>query len=313
MKKTLISLILCLAFVYGHGQTNKPATDEPSPKMEEKYQALKDSLSQFPQLIPAVSSIIIGHKQIEINFFNSLITANKYRTKGGIAENSTFRQTYFYNGLQITYGLPKDNLNIGLDVNTTSAMIDYNRENSYFKIFLPYQEPNRSSGLTVTSIGPRVRWRPFTNNYRFIIQGNVLFPTYGNSSSKNLLGQEQTYISTQIFYSQPLYKKLFLFSQTGVQYGFKNNLGPSVLLIPITGYLCYLVFPKTVLFGLASHNQLLSRNIQYKVSNTTQAGLGLQYQFSNRYFFNVYYASEIAGKNYNIFDNYSLSIRVLLH
>src|SRR5680860_1501204 len=154
MKSSILTFLgLFFATLNAEGQIHKPETGDPSNKMEEKYLELKDSLSQFQPLIPAVSSVIIDHNQVEINFFNSLISSNSFRNMEGMTENLPFRQTYFYNSLQVTYGISKDNLNLGFDLNTTSARIDYNRESSFLHIFLPNQGINRSSGLTITSIG----------------------------------------------------------------------------------------------------------------------------------------------------------------
>ncbi|REG92866.1 transporter family protein [Algoriphagus antarcticus] len=309
----LLSIIYCFIILTSFGQ-DKILLDsaKDSDKIEQKYSVLKDSIAKYRQLIPAVSSIVINSGEIEIVFFSSLAYAGSFRNDLGNNDDLPFLQTYLQNGLQATYGIKSDRLNLGLDINTGLVDIDNNANNFPSSIFRKKEYPDISTGLTVTSIGPRMRWRPFLKNYNLVIQVSTWFPTYGKSDYSYLFGLEQVYANAQIFYNQPITKKLFLFSQIGMQYGINNKKSSNIYIFPFSLFLSYLATQKVIFFGFGNHVQIRSNESIFKNAGTTQLGLGTQYQHSKNYALNVYYAKEVGGKNYYSYDNISLSIRVLI-
>lgn len=74
-------------------------------QQEEKYQWLKDSVSHLSPFIPAVSSVLVNHQQLEANFFASVNSANHNRDDDGHPADLHVRQTYLYRTLQATYGV----------------------------------------------------------------------------------------------------------------------------------------------------------------------------------------------------------------
>jgi len=282
-------------------------------QLEEKYERLRDSVSRLYPLIPAVSSVMLNNKQLEINFFNSLITANRYRDENWDLNSIHARETYFYNTIQLTYGISKKaRLNVGIDVNSVFGRIDQDENSSLFKVFNSDVEGNSKYARSVTSVSSRIRWRPLKNNYNFTVQSSVNFPTGVSTDKQSILGLSQVYFITQFLYNQPLSKRLFFFPQLSFQYGFKNNNASSVFYVPMSVYLSYLVPKKTILFALANYVPIFSKqnNTSYN-SCTLQLGGGIQYQFSHHFLVNAYYANNITGKNYGDFESYNLSFRYI--
>lgn len=86
-------------------------------QLEERYKRLRDSLSLLHPFLPAISSIVLKNGQAEINLFNSLTTANRYPDMYGNIGDLSFRETYFYSTLQLTYSISqRSGLNVGLDI-----------------------------------------------------------------------------------------------------------------------------------------------------------------------------------------------------
>lgn len=315
MKNSKILVIaFCFISIVTFGQNeNISDTIKNSNNIDQKFRELKDSLSRYRQLIPAVSSIVVNKGEIELIIYSSLAYASSFRNDLGERDDLPFVQSYFQNGIQATYGVIKDRFNLGFDINTGLVDIDNNATKFPSSLFRKKEYPDLSTGLILTSIGPRVRWRPFRKNYNFVLQASTLFPTYGNSDYKYLFGTDQIFANAQLFYNLPITKNLFLFSQFGVQYGIKNNQSSEIFVFPISIFLSYLVTPKTILFSFGNFVQIRSNESIFKNSGTTQIGFGTQHQFSKKYVINAYYAKEVSGKNFYTYDNVSLSIRILIN
>jgi hypothetical protein len=307
----LISFLLTFIFSCAFGQEKIKDSLDHLTELEEKYRKSKDSSALLHPFIPAVSSVMLNKKQIEINFFSSLSTTNKYRDDKSDLNELEFRQTYLFNTLQFTYGISKNaKFNIGFDINSATGRIDEDRNSSMFKIFTSHTEGNSKYARAITSIAPRIRWRPLKKNYKFTIQSSFIFPTSVSAEKQNILGRSQVYFLTQFLYNQPLNKRTFLFSQLSLQYGFKNDQAPAILYSPISVYLSYFIPRKTVLFVLINYIPLLSKeNNRY----TFQLGGGLQYQISRLFLINCSYANDITGKNYPDFTSYNISLRFATH
>ncbi len=284
-------------------------------QLEEKYQRLKDSVSRLSPFIPAVSSVLVNYKQVELNFFASIISANNFRDDDGHLGDLNGRQTYLYQTLQATFGTTKRaRFNVGFDVNMVMGRIDQDRTSSMFKVFDSGVEGNSRYARAITSLAARLRWRPLKRNYNFTIQGSFIFPTNVSNEKQQVLGYKQTFLALQFLYNQPLSERLFLFSQLGLQYGFKRENVSDVFFSPISLYLSYLIPRKTIPFILFNYIPMFSKNNSWSYSRyTMQVGGGIQYQFTRRLLVNAYYANDIKGKNYPDFNTYSLSLRYVLH
>ena len=311
----LITLIFHVISFYSLGQDQKKDTIDHYDQLESRYQKLKDSLSLSYLFTPAVSSVMVNNKQFEINLFNSLLSANKYRDENGNLYHSFSRNTYLFTGLQLTYGISKKaRWNIGLDINSIAGRIDNDRNSSILKVFNSRVDGNSHYAKAITSIGPRIRWKPFRRNYHFTLQSSVIFSIYQSAEKEAVLGQNQTYVLTQFLYNQPLSKRLFLFPQIGLQYGFKNDNASSIFYSPATCYLGYLIPQKIILFSLINYIPIFRKDESWTYNAYTfQIGTGLQYYISKNILMNAYYAKDIKGKNYQDFNSYNIGLRFITH
>ncbi|TKK64481.1 hypothetical protein FC093_22500 [Ilyomonas limi] len=309
MKPLALNLLLALLLQHTYSYCQNISEDSNSHyhQLEQQYKILKDSSALLHPFVPAVSSVMLRNAQIEINLFNSLLSATKYRDENGDLKNIEARQTYLFNTLQLTYGLSKkSNLNIGVDINYATGRIDEDENSSIFKIFNSGVAGNSRYATGITSIVPRVRWRPIRRNYNFIIQNGVSIPKSLPLEKQTILGWNQVYLFSQFFYNQPLNKTLFLFSQLNVQYGFKTDKTTAIFYTPVAVYLAYLIPKKTVLFALTDYIPIFSNG---NTSYTFQLGGGAQYQISKQLLANIYCTKDVMGKSYPDFSSYTISLR----
>ena len=313
MKSFFLIILLSALFINGVLAQEKKDTIDRYQSMETRYQKLKDSFRISNPFIPAVSSVMIKHRQIELNYFASLASANRYRDIGGNLQDINARQTYLYNTLQITYGISKDvRFNIGLDVNAAMGRIDEDPNSSVFKVFDESVTGNSRHAGAITSFAPRIRWMPFKNNYRFTIQSSVILPMPVNDAKQQVLGHSQIYFLSQFLYNLPLSERLYLFSQLSLQYGFKRANVPAVFYSPLSVYLSYYIPKKLILFGLMNYVPIFTKESKWTYSRyTVQAGGGIQYQVSKQILLNAYYATDLKGKNYPNMGSYTISFRFI--
>src|SRR6185437_6286184 len=125
INKKLLLLIIVILLIIANKSVAQNEKPDKYQQLEKKYERLKDSVAHLYALVPAVSSIMVNNRQLEINFFNSMISAYKYRDENGDLTSINFRQTYFYNTIQLTYGVSKNaRFNVGMDVNSVFGRID---------------------------------------------------------------------------------------------------------------------------------------------------------------------------------------------
>lgn len=304
-----VSVFLFSVF-FVRGQNVKTENRDSYNQLEKRYAEMKDSLSKVNPLLPAVSSVMMNKNQLEVNLFNTILSATQARNSNGELYDLNARSTYLYNTLQLIYGISENaRWNLGLDLNLASARID-NRSSSVFKIFSSNEQGNSQFARAITSIGPRVRWKPFQDNYRFTLQSSFLFPVLNDAGKENLLGTSQTYFQTQFLYSFHPAESFFLFSQVGFQYGFKNEDASSKFFPAVTGYGIYYIPRKTVLFALINYSPFFMNETSWEhFANALQIGGGVQYQISKNILINGYYTNYIWGTNYPVFSSYTVGLR----
>ncbi len=309
--KSLIPILVFLFLLVASGSAQDSVSDQHYNQLEEKYRHIKDSLALLHPLIPAVSSVVLHYQQLEIIFYNSLITADKIRNNQGELTDLGLRVSYFYSTFQFTYGVSKNSrFNVGLDVNAIAGRVDEDENSSPLKVFDTQVGGRSQYARAVTSFGPRIRWRPFKGDYRFTVQSSLSFPTGIPYEKEQVLGPDRIYFLAQALYNQPLSKRMFLFTQLSLQYGGQKSINPSILITPLAAYLSFLIPKKTILFALFNYVPIFTQDKNWNYSRYTfQIGGGVQYQISKKFLVNGYYTNDIKGKNYQGFSNYNLSIR----
>lgn len=298
------------------GQVSKPDTSDHYQQLEIRYQKTKDSLSLINHFSPVVSSVILNYKQLEIDFFNSIMSTNKYRDENGKLKDLPIRSTYLYNSIQLTYGISKKTRwNIGFDISAKTVRIDADPNSSIFKIFNSGIDGfNNEYANAFTSFGPRIRWKPFRDNYHFTLQTNIQIPFNLNSEKEDILGSMQTIIGTQLIYNAPAGKRFFLFPQVALQYGFRNDKNQLIFYTPISCYIGYYIPKKLILFSFFNYVPIFRKNESWSFTQYTfQLGAGIQYHITKDVFINIYYAKDLAGKNFSYFDNYSIGFSYILN
>ena len=311
MKKFGLTLSIVLFFIiFVSGQEKKEEESSYYNQLVQRYEEIRDSLSGQNLLLPAVSSVMMNKNQIEANLFNTILTATRARNDNSELYDLNARSTYMYNTLQLTYGISKNlRWNAGIDMNLVSARID-DSNSSMFKVFSSNVDGNSLFARAITSIGPRIRWKPFRENYQFTMQSSLLFPILNNSEKKYLLGENQVYFQTQLLYNIPVNEQIFLFSQLGFQYGFKNDIVSSKFYPSLTGYISYFIPRKTVLFALVNYTPFfMNENGWEYFADAMQIGGGVQYQISKKILINGYYTNYVWGTSYPRFNSYTIGIR----
>jgi hypothetical protein len=302
--------VFFFSFLIARGQDVKKEERDSYQQLVKKYEAMKDSLSKVNPLLPAVSSVMMNKNQLEINLFNTILSTTSARNDDGELYNLNSRTTYLFNTLQLTYGVSKNSrLNLGLDIHLSSARID-NENSSLFKVYSSEVQGNSQFARAITSIGPRIRWKPIQDNYLFTVQSSFLFPVLNDAGKENLLGTSQTYFQSQFLYSFHPAESFFLFSQVGFQYGFKNEDASSKFYPAITGYGIYYIPKKTVLFALINYSPFFMNETNWEhFANALQIGGGVQYQISKNILINGYYTKYLWGTSYPAFNSYTIGLR----
>lgn len=303
-------LVFCVVLLFASkAQGQDKEADDRYKRLEEKYARLRDSLTLLHPLIPAVSSVMIKESQVEVNLFNSILTANRYKDVDGQAQDLNFRETYFYSTLQVTYGLsPKSRVNVGLDLNTITGRIDPDKNSSMFKVFSGSGDGSLHA-TAVSSMAARVRWRPIRRNYNFTVQASFGIPFHISTAKQPILGQSQYYFLTQALYNLPLNKRLFLFAQYSAQYNFKRENAYASFYSPLTAYLGWFIPKRVILFALLNYVPIFSVQDNWSYRYTLEPGGGIQCQLSRAFLVNAYYTRDVSGKNYPDFSGYYLSLR----
>src|SRR5262245_11600256 len=144
MKSLVLLVPLILIFISrSSGQVEPNKSEEDSIKLEEKYRQLKDSSALLYPSVSAVSSVLVKKDQYEVNFYNSLYSANRFRDDDGDLNDYNFRETFFYSNLQVNYGISKDaRLNVGMGLQYVLGRFDNDRNSSMFKVFGSDDEGN---------------------------------------------------------------------------------------------------------------------------------------------------------------------------
>ena len=305
VRKPLVLLAFSACFFFQPVLSQDTAT-KPD-KWEQRYQVIKDSLALLYPTLPAVASVLIKERQVEVNFYNALLTGNRYRNDNGDIQDFNFRQTYLFSNLQVNYGVSRnERLNVGVGIQFVAGRIDGDRSSSMFKIFSSSREPGNFQESAITAIIPRIRWRPFARNYNFTVQSSVSIPTGISTAKQNILGRNQVYWLNQFIYNYPLSDRFFLLSQLSTQYGFKTESAPGSFSLPLSVYLSHFIPRKTVLFALVNYVPVFVKDNN---RSTFQAGAGIQYQLARQLLINGYYANDLLGKNYPDLSTYMIGLR----
>lgn len=293
------------------GQDKNTGRQNNYDQLVQRYENMRDSLLKLNLLLPGVSSVMMNKNQLEINLYNTILSANKARNNNGEIFDLNTRSTYLRNTLQLAYGI-SNNLkwNAGLEVNLTTARIDNDTQSSMFKVFNSTVAGNSRFARGITSIAPGIRWKPFQKNYNFTIQGSLLIPIINNIQKESLLGTKQFYFQSQFLYNFQADEHIFLISQLGFQYGFQYDDVSTKLFPNLGSHVAYYIPSKTIVFALINYSPFFMNEDSWKfTSDALQIGGGVLFQICKNMTINGYYTNFIRGKNYLHFNSYSIGLR----
>jgi hypothetical protein len=314
MKTLCLSILFAKILVMSAtGQDKNKERQNNYDQLVQRYENMRDSLLKLNLLLPGVSSVMMNKNQLEINLYNTLLSANKARNNNGEIFDLNTRSTYLRNTLQLTYGISKNfKWNAGLEVNFTTARIDNDTQSSMFKVFNSTVAGNSKFARAVTSIAPGIRWKPFQKNYNFTIHGSLLIPTINNTEKESLLGTKQFYFQSQFIYNFQADEHIFLISQMGFQYGFQYNDVSTKLFPNLGGHVAYYIPHKTILFALVNYAPFFMHEDSWKyTSDALQIGGGVLFQICKNMMINGYYTNYVRGKNNLCFKIYSIGLRFI--
>ncbi len=254
---------------------------------------------------------------VEVLLSNSLLTSN---TGWSNTNSSKFdlnaRYTYDFVTAIANLGVSKSNqFNAGIEIHYAIGYHDSDSKSSPMAIFQssPPGIVQRSSALT--SIGPRIKWRPFKHNFHFVYISTLQLPVLSNSYAESLLGQSRVQWGNQFLYSFSAGKRIIFFAQDDLYVYFKQGIDShNQYYEGLTLYSYFLItkhlFPFVSTGYAGSFGTDVSSNFR-NLYHALPAGAGLQYQFSLRFTFNVYYNQYVWAKNYNDWKTFNLGLRAV--
>jgi hypothetical protein len=267
-------------------------------------------------LNPSFSSVLLPKGFVEVNWINSLLTANRLFDTAATKNDLNARETYFSSTLRLTYGITgSGRFNAGLDITYANRRLDKNPENSPLLVFNFSPKTVIRQQSDIVSISPRVRFMPLKHNDHFVVQSSVSLPL-ARQERQTFLGANRIFWDNQFLYNFEVGDNLFVVAQLGVGYAFrKDTLNRGQLNLPLSVFGAYKVNDRIIPFLFASHTRFFTKNFEDKfgtLAHTTQLGAGLQYQFSLRFSLNAAYLASPLGKNYRAYNGFTLSTRIII-
>ena len=241
--------------------------------------------------------------EYEVNNFNTLYYQNSARDNDGEEQALSNSQAFFTALFQFTTGIPKvKRLNVGLDVNIITARYGpsdetpadfFNDETAIFKKTI------------VSSIGPRIKYVPFTKIPRLSIQSTFLFPVASNQEEPFFIFHDRYTWFTQLFFDQNIGDQFQLFTEVDLLYRFnRNSTDPEDFFrVPLSAFLSYFPTNNATVYVFSQYspryqNVPLMEGSEFGLfSWFTQLGVGAKYQITPRLGAELSYADFILSEN----------------
>ena len=299
MKSFLLSMLLLLVSIGVTAQSRW-----------KKY----DSIYFENLFLPNFSNLLMPKGYVEVILSNSLLSANLYWNNTGKIDlngrNSYDQITAIGNA-----GVSQNGqFNAGVELHYAIGYNDSDPNSSALDIFKDSPPGFVRRARAVTSVGPRIKWRPFKHNSNFVYISTLQFPLLHNALKETILGQSRTYWGNQFLYSFSLGKKLAFFAQDDLYTYFKEGLNShNQYYHALTFYGYFLISKHVFPFVSAGYGGGYGTDINTnKFQNQFQylpVGVGLQYQYSLRFTINAYYNEYVWGQNYSDYHTLSLGFR----
>jgi len=294
IKRTLILAFIVTGF----------ATVSLSQPRWERY----DSIYYDNLFRPNFSNLLMPKGYVEVILGNTLQTNNALWRSGSASKLELLRQiTYYQATLIANIGVSKSNtFNAGFEAHYMRGYEDADRGSSPLNIFNISPDRYFMREQAVTSVGPRIKWRPFRNNLNFIYSSSFQIPLVKDEEKAKIFGDQYSW-GNQFLYS--LSTGMFsFFLQDDVYYLFGGSGDqPNRLLNSFNAY-AYVIASKHVFpFISAGHSVMFQKT--YENSQYFPIGIGLQYQYSLRFALNLHYNQYVWAKNYADWKTLNVGLR----
>lgn len=240
-----------------------------------------------PVQIGGVPAIVVAHKNLEFNLYNSLST-QQLDTEVGVDSFDRSRASRFTQVLQINYGVSKTNRwNIGAELYYSQVRSDANEGSSPLKV-LGNDQATGLSQRALSAAGIRLKGYPLRKLPELTLQSSLLFPTANADDLRLALDFDRIQWQLGANYYHLLTRWLHAFLQVDGIVRFANTKrDQTTYLLPINIYLVASVLEDR-LYAFPSFSYGGSFEKTYKgplkqINHQTLMGLGLHYRFSEQF------------------------------
>lgn len=258
-------------------------------------------------------SVLLKHKQIEVQIFNNLYTQTAWRDQNGDKRSVNGRETYNTMLYTFNYGVSKSGrFNLGLDVNLRSVRKGPEDSKS-IEVFNYAQDNNNRT--TISTLGPKIKWNPSRKIPKLSVQSSFLIPvsdSLENKSNRPWLDYDRYTWWTQFFYDKPIGSKFQLFLEVDLlfripEFSKDADYTLTQLSTPLSAFVSYFPTSKSTIYV----------NYQYAPTVTSfpdyfmQGGLGFKYQVLSKLQMELSYTNFFASQNNGAGRTYNVGLRYI--
>lgn len=258
-------------------------------------------------------SVLLKHKQIEVQIFNNLYTQTAWRDQNGEKQPVNGRETYNTMLFTFNYGTSKSaRFNLGLDVNLRSVRKGPESSNA-IEVFNYAQDANNRT--TISTIGPKIKWNPSKKVPKLSVQSSFLIPvsdSLENKSNRPWLDYDRYTWWTQFFYDKPIGSKFQLFFEADLlfripEFSKDADYSTTIFSTPLSAFVSYFPNKKSTVYV----------NYQYAPTITSfpdyfmQGGAGFKYQVLSKLQLELSYSSFFASQNNGAGRTYNVGLRYI--
>lgn len=294
--------------------------------VEKEY--VVNELPQIPQfakinLQTYTAGTLLDKGRWDITLFNSLYTQTKSNWLG--VDFSGTRETFYTTLLQATLGTSKNRrVNIGFDVSFRGSA---KRQDDSFGTALDAFsfKNNDSTRVGISSVGPRLKWVPFTGNTNFSIQSTFTVPTTRFNEGKNDPSGNLSWLDwsrftswNQFFYTYTR-SKFQLFAEADILARIRTSKSQITHVdVPATLIGSYFPTSKWTIYAIGQHNTRYTYNINPTLTtdfvvpmNYSALGLGLKFQPISNITLELLYTNFVRGVNTGLGETFNFGIKYL--
>ncbi len=274
------------------------------------YDWTLNDLKNVSNVATYTPSVLLKHKQFELQMFNNL-----YTQKGGFNENGkniigNSRQTWNTTMMTFNYGISKSGrFNLGLDVNLRS--VRYDDKNSFAANIFRYAQ-DENNRTTISTIGPKIKWNPIKSIPKFSVQSTFWIPVAKELQGTPWLDWQRYTSWTQLFYDKTFGSKYQLFTELAAwvripEYGSGEGINNTSVETPISVFFSYFPNSKSTIYTQLQYWPVISSLPNY----FSQAGIGGKYQILPQLQIETSYTNFFAGLNQGSGATFNFGLRFI--